>query len=283
MRRGITLVELLVVIGIIGLLLGILLPTLAAARSRARQVACAAQLRQSGAALMTQSLDHEGFMQMACEVALLPGALGRPLPPQVNDARERRYLYGPRRGVIDGFFPRHLASLQDSLLPYLPPEMFLCPDDDQGHQGDAAPRVSTTYVVGNVRYITGDAYTYSSYAANASVFGFTHDDALSPHRVGGNVSRIADASNRVLLADCDPATAEATFWSARLDLTDEVALDDVVTNPSNLAYLVGLDDDRHRSRLNSLMADGHVETSPVPKPSMPTGSRSTLLQRRVGG
>lgn len=283
MRRGITLIELLVVIGIIGLLLAILLPALAAARSRARQLACAAQLREVGAALTAQSHDHSGYMQMAGEVELPPGSLGRPLPPQVQDSQERRYLYGPRRSAIGGFFPRHLESLQDSLLPYVPAKMFLCPADRGAHLEETAPRVSTTYVIGNTRYIAPDASTYTSYAANASVFGFNHGDPQSPRRAAGSISRIVESSMRVLLADCDPATAEATFWSGRLDLTDEVALDDVVTNPSRLAYSVDFDDERHRGRLNGLMADGHIETSPVPTPSTPSASPSAVLQQRVGG
>ncbi|BAM02880.1 hypothetical protein PSMK_07210 [Phycisphaera mikurensis NBRC 102666] len=58
--RGFTLVELLVVISIIALLVGILLPTLGAARGAGRGVACLANARSIGQAALMFADDHGG-------------------------------------------------------------------------------------------------------------------------------------------------------------------------------------------------------------------------------
>jgi prepilin-type processing-associated H-X9-DG protein/prepilin-type N-terminal cleavage/methylation domain-containing protein len=61
LRSAFTLVELLVVIGIIALLISILLPALAAARQSALTTVCASNIRQLAACSIAYTVDNRGF------------------------------------------------------------------------------------------------------------------------------------------------------------------------------------------------------------------------------
>jgi len=93
-RRGFTLVELLVVISIIGLLMGILLPALAAARIAAKVSIDVSNLRQLGIAMSAYNTEEDGFypMHSSSKNGPWPGFVNRPrwpdyIFPHINDTR----------------------------------------------------------------------------------------------------------------------------------------------------------------------------------------------------
>ncbi len=100
-RRGFTLVELLVVIGIIALLVGILLPALSKARESANTVKCESNLRTIGQGLAQYLVDYSGFYP-ACYYYVgqtwNPGVSNSELPGQAISGyiHWSSFLYGRR-------------------------------------------------------------------------------------------------------------------------------------------------------------------------------------------
>jgi prepilin-type processing-associated H-X9-DG protein/prepilin-type N-terminal cleavage/methylation domain-containing protein len=96
LRRGFTLVELLVVIGIIALLIAILMPSLAKARKQSIQLACSSNLRQMGQAMVMYTNEYRFFP--GCQAFNSSG------PYAIWPTRLRKVLGGSARSTGNNIF-----------------------------------------------------------------------------------------------------------------------------------------------------------------------------------
>jgi len=119
--RAFSLVELIVVIGIIALLISILMPTLAKARRAAINTQCAANLRQIAVAFNNYLIDSRGSVFWRA--------------PDVNQDGVEWYVYGgretgnayvgPQGDLFNKIIPRPLNKYVGGQL-----KVFYCPSDD---------------------------------------------------------------------------------------------------------------------------------------------------------
>jgi prepilin-type N-terminal cleavage/methylation domain-containing protein len=159
-RTGFTLVELLVVIGIIAMLMSILLPTLRRVRMSAQQIRSSAEMRELMSAYTRYHIDHSGALLMAYP----PDAL-RGQPVTVDDPISGK-TYAPYIGTrwpwrLKPWCPELWGIIHSHHdMPALP-----APDDEQLVAEDKAAMLSVDVSYGiNSAYVGGHrGSTYRGY------------------------------------------------------------------------------------------------------------------------
>lgn len=102
-HTGFTLVELLVVLGIIGVLIGLLMPSMRKARMASQQTVCASNLRQVGAALLLYVNDNQQKLPFVVEPLWRPdGSVDLNADPSDPVASPQSFMNVMKRYIGEG-------------------------------------------------------------------------------------------------------------------------------------------------------------------------------------
>ena len=288
--RAFTLVELLVVIGIIALLISFLLPSLGVARQVAARTVCSAKLQQMMLAAQNHRASHRDYYPLA---GVVPGVQ----PEDLNDASLTKYSYTsyPFAG-----FTRMLAPITIALadqMAYKAPLLATSNDDigliENDNNGFIRNFLCPSHVTSTseinpqpVLYITNPVYpadggeivwyTQSgSYIYNEFVLGYNDQY----NRLRGNAVRVRQPARTMFAAD----GVGGSLYSNRGSYSPGIPAVTVFNNDPNLPATLGdalagrgqlagdpenFDKIRHNGRINVAFCDGHVESRWITVPDL---------------